>query len=274
MSQEIFLVRNWKNGLIIFSKMKINLPKGKKIYFISDAHLGLPPREKSLQREKLLVKWLNEMQKDACDIFLLGDIFDYWYEYRKVVPRGFVRFLGKLAEISDSGINIHFFTGNHDVWVFDYLPEEIGLKVYRKPLFAEINGFKFYLAHGDGLGSGEPGFRLLKAMFTSKILQWLFSRIHPNTSVGFAHRWSKHSRFSTGNYASWLGEDKEHLIIHSKEILKKEHFDFFVYGHRHVPKEFDLQNSKVVYLGDWFVNFTYGVFDGENFNVNYYKKPL
>jgi UDP-2,3-diacylglucosamine hydrolase len=254
--------------------MKIQLPKGKKIYFVSDAHLGLPPRDESLEREKLLVKWLDEVKKDATDIFLMGDIFDYWYEYKKVVPRGFVRFLGKLAEVSDSGINIHFFTGNHDVWVFDYLPEEIGLKVYRNPREVEINSTKYYLAHGDGLGSGERGFKLLKAMFTSKTLQWLFSRIHPNTSVGFAHRWSKHSRFSTGNYASWLGEEKEHLVMHSKEILKTQHFDYFVYGHRHVAKEHKMNNSTVIYLGDWFVNFTYGVFDGESFKIEYFKKSL
>ncbi len=237
--------------------------KTPKIYFVSDAHLGLPPREKSLQREKLLVKWLDEIKTDATEIYLMGDIFDYWFEYKKVVPRGFVRFLGKVAEICDSGIPVHFFTGNHDVWAFDYLPEEIGVTIHRKPYCLEAAGKSFYLAHGDGLGPDDQWYKLLKSIFTSSLLQWLYARIHPNSATGFAHRWSRHSRFSKGNYVPFLGEDKELLILHSKEILENQYFDYFIYGHRHVAINHYLGNTRIIYLGDWFINFTYAVFDGK-----------
>ena len=255
-----------------FGLMEKQIPENKRIYFVSDAHLGLPPREKSLAREKLLVKWLDEIRKDAFEIYLLGDIFDYWFEYKKVVPRGFVRFLGKIAEIRDSGIPVYFFTGNHDVWIFDYLPEELGVEIYHNPISRTFNDKRFYLAHGDGLGPGEKTYKLLKKIFTSSILQWLFARLHPNTATGFAHRWSQSSRFSKGNYVPWLGEEKEHLIIHSKKLLETENYDFFIYGHRHVVKELIIEEkSKVVYLGDWFVNFTYAVFDGEDLELLKYE---
>lgn len=250
--------------------MNIQVPPDKKIYFVSDAHLGLPPREKSLHREKLLVNWLDKIKEDAFEVYLLGDIFDYWFEYKKVVPRGFTRILGKIAEITDSGIPVYFFTGNHDIWIFDYLPEEIGITVYHKPQKRVYNGKSFYLAHGDGLGPGEKSYKILKRIFRNKVLQWLYARIHPNSSTGFAHRWSKHSRFSKGSYVEWLGPDKEHLILHSKEILKKEPFDFFIFGHRHVPKEYPFSGTKVIYLGDWFINFTYAVFDGSDVTLKYY----
>ncbi len=251
--------------------MPLKTKKGEKVYFISDAHLGLPPQEKSLERERLLVKWLDEIRSDATAIYLLGDIFDYWFEYKKVVPKGFVRFLGKVAEITDSGIPVYFFTGNHDVWVFDYLPTEIGIKVFREPLKTVIGGKKFYLAHGDGLGPSEWSYNVLKSMYTSKILQWLYARIHPNSATGFAHRWSKQSRFSKGNFVGFLGEEKEHLIEHSKKVQAKEHFDFYIYGHRHIPLDWRLdENSRVIYLGDWFVNFTYAVFDGNDVSIKNY----
>ncbi len=247
------------------------LKKGKKIYFVSDAHLGLPPREKSLRREKLLVRWLEEIRDDAQAIYLMGDIFDYWFEYKKVVPRGFVRFLGKIASLTDSGIPVYFFTGNHDVWIFDYLPEETGVTVYRQPQSISVNGKKFYLAHGDGLGSDEWTYRILKRIFTSSFMQWMYARIHPNSATGFAHRWSEHSRFSKGNFVDFLGEENEHLIRHSKRILEKEYFDYFIYGHRHVPVDWRLgRESRVIYLGDWFINFTYAVFDGHDVTLRSY----
>lgn len=253
--------------------MNRKLEEGKKIYFVSDAHLGLPPERKSKEREKLLVKWLQEKRKDAGAFYLMGDIFDYWFEYKKVVPRGFVRLLGKLAELTDAGIPIFFFTGNHDVWVFDYLPRETGIVIHKKPDIHTYNNQRFYLAHGDGLGPGGKRFKFLKKIFKSKTLQWLYARIHPNTATGFAHRWSKKSRFSKGNYVPWLGEEKEHLVIHSKSIESKEHNDFYVYGHRHVPKEHMLNNkSKLVYLGDWFVNFSYAEYDGKDLKLKFYRK--
>jgi UDP-2,3-diacylglucosamine hydrolase len=243
----------------------------KNIYFISDAHLGLPPVEKSRERERLLVEWLETIKHDALAIYLMGDIFDYWFEYKKVVPRGFVRFLGKLAEISDSGIEINYFTGNHDVWVFNYLPEEIGIKVFRKPSTLISGNKKFYLAHGDGLGPGDGSFKFLKRMFNSRILQWLYAGIHPNWSTSFAHNWSKRSRLSKGAYTPFLGEEKEELIIHSQKVLETEHFDFFVYGHRHIPIDIKLnEKSRIIYLGDWYINFTYAVFDGADLQIKHY----
>lgn len=243
-----------------------------KIYFASDAHLGMHPAGKSIEREKLLVRWLEEIRKDADEIYLLGDMLDYWFEYRKVVPRGFTRFLGKIAEITDQGIPVHYFTGNHDVWIFDYLPEEIGVQVHRKPLIREMDGKKFYIAHGDGLGPGDRSYLFLKKIFTSKILQWLYARIHPNCATSFAHFWSKRSRFAKGISVEYKGDDKEELLIFARELIQKEHFDFFIFGHRHIPLEYSLnEKSKVIILGDWIVNNTYAVFDGETV---YLKKFL
>ena len=183
-----------------------------------------------------------------------------------------MRILGKLAELNDSGIPIHFFTGNHDVWIFDYLPEEVGIILHRKELNIEINHKKFHIAHGDGLGPGEKGYKILKSLFTSKIMQWLYARIHPNAATAFAHRWSKHSRLSKDASLEFLGEEKENLVLYAKQILKNEHFDYFIFGHRHLP--FDIvipDNSHVICLGDWFNNFTYAVFDGTKIELAKYE---
>jgi len=200
-------------------------------------------------------------------------MLDYWFEYRKVVPRGFTRFLGKIAEITDQGIPVHYFTGNHDVWVFDYLPEETGVIVHTEPVVCEMNGKRFYIAHGDGLGLTEKGFRILKSIFISKTMQWLYARIHPNCATSFAHFWSKKSRYAKGISVEYKGEDKEELLIYAREILKKEHYDFFIFGHRHIPLEYNLSGkSKLFILGDWIVNNTYAVFDGENVFLKRYQE--
>ena len=240
---------------------------GEKIYFASDFHLGFPSYEKSLEREKKIVSWLDSIRSDASEIYLLGDIFDYWFEYKKVVPRGFTRFLGKISEITDSGIPVHFFTGNHDIWVFDYLPRETGIILHREPVIKEFNGLKFYLGHGDGLGPGDKKYKLLKKVFTSKTLQWLFARLHPNFSVWFAHKWSHSSRFSKVN-DPFKGEDKESLIIYAKEKLKTQHFDYFVFGHRHITLNHPLSDkTRFLHTGDWINNFSYCVFDGEKVEI-------
>ena len=249
----------------------VSIPEGKKVYFLSDAHLGLPPLEKSRQREKLLTRWMDDARKDAWAVFLLGDIFDYWFEYRKVVPRGFTRVLGKISELTDSGIPVYFFTGNHDVWVYDYLPSETGIEVFRKPLSAEFSGKKFFIAHGDGLGPYEKGYKIIKWIFTNRTLQWFYARIHPNASTAFAHRWSRHSRLSKEVSLPFLGEDREFQVLFSKEVLKKEHFDYFIYGHRHLPLNIALSDSSRMFcLGDWFENFTYAVFDGKELELRSY----
>lgn len=246
----------------------------KKIYFASDVHLGLPGYEKSLNREKLFVQWLDEIKESAKEIYLLGDIFDFWFEYKRAIPKGFSRFLGKLCEITDSGIPVHFFTGNHDMWIFDYLPLETGIILHKKPVVKEISGKKFYLAHGDGLGPGDKSYKLLKKVFASRFSQWLFARFHPNIGIWIANSWSTHSRYSRET-APFEGEDKEWLILYSKELLKKEHFDFMVYGHRHYPLDLKLtENSRYINLGDWLTHFTYAVFDGTDMELKKYPNKL
>ncbi|HEC44726.1 MAG TPA: UDP-2,3-diacylglucosamine diphosphatase [Bacteroides sp.] len=240
----------------------------KKIFFLSDLHLGMYPEEVSRSREIKVVQWLESIYREASEIYLLGDTFDYWYEYRKVIPKGFTRFLGKIAEITDAGVKVNMFTGNHDVWIFDYLPKEIGVEVFRHPVIREYGGKKFYIAHGDGLGPGQMGFKLLKWLFTSKTAQWLFSRIHPNASISFAHGWSKKSRHAKGVSVDFLGNDKEYLVLHAREKLKEEAFDYFIFGHRHLPLEVELtKDSTLVYLGDWIENFSYAVLDGSTLSL-------
>ncbi len=244
----------------------------KKIYFISDIHLGAPALTNNLEREKLFVKWLDEIKDDASELFLLGDIFDYWFEFKKVVPRGFTRSLGKIAELADSGIKVHFFTGNHDVWVFDYLPSELGVILHKKEFKVELEGKKFYLAHGDGIGPGDMGYKLLRKLFHSSILQWLFARLHPNFTVGVGHAWSKKSRLTNNEIGESDKKNEEPLFVFSKSILEKEHFDYFIYGHRHLLVKQPLApNSDFVILGEWINKYSYGVFDGERFELKKYK---
>lgn len=247
---------------------------GKKIYFASDFHLGVPTYEKSLEREKLIVKWLDEIKADAEEIFLMGDIFDFWFEYRHAVPKGFIRLLGKIAEITDSGIPVHFFTGNHDMWMFDYLPKEIGIAIHREPVTRIFNGKKFYLGHGDGLGPGDRGYKFIKKVFANKFCQWLFARLHPNLGIGLANFWSRKSRVSNaGDDEKFLGEENEWLVIYAKEVLQKEHFDYFIFGHRHLPLEIQLNaNSKYINLGEWVNYNSYAVFDGGQMQLLRYNK--
>ena len=201
-------------------------------------------------------------------IFLLGDIFDFWFEYRKVAPRGFVRVLGALAEICDSGIPVHFFTGNHDIWVFDYLPQETGMIIHHEPFEIELSGKKFFMAHGDDLGEKDKGYQLIKKFFHNNLAQWGFAKIHPDLSFRLASRWSKNSRLSRGKKLGFLGENKEDQIIFAKELLKEKQIDYFVFGHRHLALEFPLSpQSRLYMLGDWFDEITYGVFDGNDFHL-------
>ena len=246
---------------------------GKKIYFASDFHLGVPSYEKSLEREKRIVKWLEEIRQDAGAIYLMGDVFDFWFEYRQTAPKGFIRLLGKIAEITDSGIPVTLFTGNHDMWMFDYLPKEIGVTIYREPITRTYNGKKFYLGHGDGLGPGDKGYKFIKRMFASSFCQWLFARLHPNFGMGMAHYWSHTSRASNGaKDETFHGEEKEWLAIYAKEVLEKEHFDYFIFGHRHLPMDIQLPgNSRYVNLGEWINYNSYAVFDGQELELKYYK---
>jgi UDP-2,3-diacylglucosamine hydrolase len=239
------------------------------IYFASDLHLGMYSLEDSRVRENHFVKWLDEISADAKELWLLGDVFDYWFEYKKVVPRGFTRFLGKLASMSDEGIEIHIFTGNHDVWFFDYFPQEIGATIHRDIVTRTWNSHRFMLGHGDGLLKSDVNYRLLQSVFRNKPLQWLYTRIHPNASIAFAQWWSKQSRMKKGSFVPFLGKENEHHVRFSNEILEKEpDIEYFIFGHRHVPYWIELNSkSQVICLGDWIVNFTYAVFDGEQLHL-------
>lgn len=242
----------------------MNLSADKKIYFISDFHLGVPNDKDSRKREDKIVAWLNSISHDVQVLYLMGDVFDYWFEYKEVVPRGYVRLLGKLAELSDAGVEMHYFTGNHDMWVFDYLPKEIGLQIHRNPIKKEYNGKKFFLGHGDGLGPGDLGYKFIKKVFSNKLSQWLFARLHPNTGIGLMKFFSRKSRIATGTSDDvYLGDDKEWLMIFSREVLQKEHYDYFIFGHRHLPLDKQLNDqSRYINLGEWINHFTYAVFDG------------
>jgi UDP-2,3-diacylglucosamine hydrolase len=243
-----------------------------RIYFASDLHLGMQPAEDSLRREKLFVQWLLEIQEDASELWLLGDVFDYWFEYKKVVPRGFTRLLGTLASLSDAGVEIHLIPGNHDIWVFDYLPGEINLKVHRKRIRRIWNNHRFLLGHGDGLHPGDMGYKMLQGIFKNRLMQWFYARIHPNGSMAFAHWWSKKSRMKHGTLGSFMGADNEHQVQFArKELAKHPDIEYFVFGHRHIPYDIRIaENSRVICLGDWIGNFTYGVFDGTEFHLEKY----
>lgn len=245
------------------------LNEGKKAYFASDQHFGAPNDLESRIREKCFIRWLDEIKPDCQYLFLLGDLFDFWFEYRQVVPRGFVRVLGKLAELSDSGIQIFFWTGNHDLWMRDYLEKEINATVFRDRKTFVINKTRFFIAHGDGLGPGDKGYKRMKKVFTNKIAQFLFYLLHPDFAVWLGITTSRKNKLISGDAdVKFLGEENEWLAIYSRKKLEMEHFDYFVFGHRHLPMQIDLgENSKYVNLGDWVDHFTYAVFDGERLKL-------
>ena len=243
----------------------MNIPKGKKIYFSSDNHLGAPTAAESKPREEKFVQWLEEIKDDAAAIFLLGDLFDFWFEYKHVVPKGFVRTLGKLAQIKDSGIPVYFFVGNHDLWMNDYFQKELNIPVYHKPQEFEFNGKKFLVGHGDGLGPGDKGYKRMKKVFTNPFSQWLYRWLHPDLGVPLAQYFSvKNKAISGEEDMEFLGEDKEWLIQYCRRKLETKHYDYFLFGHRHLPMEFPLnKNSMYINTGDWINHYTYAVFDGE-----------
>ncbi len=250
----------------------MQIPKGKHIYFASDNHLGAPTKAESLPREKKFVAWLDTIKDNAAAIFLIGDLFDFWFEYKTVVPKGFTRTLGKLAEISDSGIPIHYFVGNHDLWMNGYFEEELNIPVYHKPKEFVFNETSFFIGHGDGLGPKDKGYKRMKKVFTNPFFKWLFRWLHPDIGVRLAQYLSVKNKLISGDEdAKFLGEDNEWLALYSKRKLEEKHRDYFVFGHRHLPLEITLNaSSKYINLGDWISYYTYGVFDGENFELKTY----
>ncbi len=245
----------------------------KNTYFVSDFHLGIPDHASSLEREKLLVKWLESVRPHAGEIFLMGDVFDFWFEYKNVVPKGFVRLLGKLAEITDAGIPVHLFRGNHDLWAFDYLEKETGIKLYRKPVVRNIMGKTFYLAHGDGLGPGDRSYKFLEAVFSFRPNQFLFRWLHPDVGAWMGSYFSRRSRLAkmsqAGKEEPSFDKQREMLFRYAEDkLLAFPEIDYFVFGHRHMPVMTDINNkTQLIILGDWISHFSYGVFDGKGFRL-------
>jgi UDP-2,3-diacylglucosamine hydrolase len=247
----------------------MQIPAGKKIYFSSDNHLGAPTLEESLPREKKFVAWLDEIKEDAAAIFLLGDLFDFWFEYKTVVPRGFTRVLGKLAEISDSGIPIYFFVGNHDLWMRDYFETELNIPVFRDVKEFTYNNKTFLIGHGDGKGPGDKGYKRMKKVFINPCSKWLYRWLHPDWGMRFAQYLSVKNKLISGDEdRQFLGEDKEWLALYARRKLEEKHYDYFIFGHRHLPMEIQVGEGSTYYnLGDWISHYSYGVFDGERFQL-------
>ncbi len=251
----------------------------QKIYFASDFHLGIPDHDSSLKREKKLVAWLEMARMDAAEIFLMGDLFDFWFEYKTAVPRGYARLLGKLAGITDSGIPVHLFRGNHDMWAFDYLTKELNIQLHREPEFRQFSGKNFYLAHGDGLGPGDKGYKFIKKVFANPFNQWLFRQLHPDIGIRLALYWSRKSR-SAGIEKEKRQQDmnlkliQQRISVHSNEMLKQHpDLDYLIYGHYHYPLDIALsQNARQVVLGDWLTHFTYAVFDGKELELKTFDR--
>jgi UDP-2,3-diacylglucosamine hydrolase len=246
----------------------------KKIYFASDQHFGAPTSEKSSIRERKFIRWLDIVKQDAEAIFLLGDLFDFWFEYKKVVPKGFVRILGKLAEIRDSGIPVYFFVGNHDLWMHDYFEKELDIPVYHKPKEFAFNQKIFLIGHGDGLGPGDKGYKRMKKVFVNPFSKWLYRWLHPDIGVSLAQYFSVKNKLISGDEdVTFLGEEGEWLVQYAKRKLESKHYDYFLFGHRHLPMEISVgENSKYINTGDWIDHFTYAVFDGEDLTLQSYRE--
>lgn len=244
-----------------------------KLYFASDFHLGAGMYPQYREREARLVRWLDSIKADAAEVFLMGDVFDFWFEYKTVVPKGHLRFLGKLAELADAGVKFYFFKGNHDMWMFDYFERELGATIISDELEIERNGKKFYLHHGDGLGPGDKSYKFLKKFFRSRFCQWLFARVHPNLGVGVANYWSGRSRATNKKKPYRKAGQHEWLVTYSNQLLKTHFYDYLIFGHRHQPFDIPLNaESRYINLGEWMDHNTFAVFDGDNLTLQYFEK--
>ncbi|MBK8052428.1 MAG: UDP-2,3-diacylglucosamine diphosphatase [Saprospiraceae bacterium] len=248
-------------------------PKHKKVFFVSDFHLGADALLCTEAREKKIVSWLSEIEDELGELYLVGDVFDFWFEYGKVIPKGFSRILGKLAALRDKGIPVYFFTGNHDMWMFRYFEDELGIPIIRKPIIKEIFGKTFYIGHGDGLGPGDKGYKIIKTIFSNPVCQWLFSLLHPDAGIGLMKYFSSKSRKYTGDEAPFVDPSKEWLVQYCENYEAKDNIDYFIFGHRHLPVDYKLSNgvSRYVNLGEWLYVCSYGVWDGKEFHVKFYK---
>ena len=254
----------------------LEIPADKKVYFTSDHHFGAPTREKSLPREALFLKWLNAIEKDAGALFIVGDLFDFWFEYKKVVPKGFVRILGKLAQMRDNGLPIYFFVGNHDLWMEDYFEEELDIPVFHEPKVFKIFDKTVFIGHGDGLGPGDKGYKRMKKVFTNPFSKWLFRWLHPDIGVRLAEYLSVKNKLISGDDdAKYLGEEKEWLILYANKKVNEQFADYFIFGHRHLPMTLQLKNNAnalYINLGDWIQYFTFGILTSSGFELNSFSQ--
>lgn len=242
-------------------------------YFASDFHLGVKGKRSSAERERQIVRWLDFVSKDAEAIYLVGDAFDFWFEYKTVIPKGYVRLFGKLAELRDGGLPIYYFTGNHDMWMFRYFEEELGIPTYRQPIVREIHGKTFFIGHGDGLGPGDHGYKFIKKVFANPACQWLFARLHPNFGIGLANFFSGKSRSLYPEAPGFLGEEEEWLVAYANRKLDINPADYYIFGHRHLPIHHVLKNgtSHYINLGEWLYASSYAVFDGKEVEVRFFE---
>ena len=244
-------------------------------YFISDFHLGISGHLSSVEREKQICRWIDAVKSNAAAIYFVGDMFDYWFEYRETIPRGYSRFLGKVAELRDANIPVYFFTGNHDMWMFNYFTEQFDIPIYRKPIVRTINNKTFFIGHGDGLGPGDYGYKTIKHIFAFPPFQWLFARLHPNFSLGLMRFFSQKSRGAQDFEleTQFHGADKERLLVFAEAESRKQNIDYFIFGHRHLPIDWLLSNKKSRYinLGEWIYATTYAVFDGSELTLKVFE---
>jgi UDP-2,3-diacylglucosamine hydrolase len=252
---------------------KIESLHQKKIFFASDFHLGVPTPQESLARERRIVAWLESIRHEAHTIYILGDIFDFWFEYRHAIPKGYIRLQGKLAELRDAGIPIVFFTGNHDMWMFDYFTAELGIPIYRDPQLLQVGSQKLLIGHGDGLGPGDLKYKFIKKFFNSSLCQWLFARLHPNLGISIANIWSRQSRISNLKMEDkFQGEEGEFLWVYCREMEKTQHHDYYIFGHRHIPLDLKISDtSRYINLGEWVHFSTYGVYDGKTVELKTFE---
>lgn len=245
----------------------------KKIFFASDFHLGAPDEKSSSEREKKIVRWLNEIEGEAAAIFLVGDIFDFWFEYDQVIPKGYLRFLGKIADLREKNVPVFFFTGNHDLWMKDYFTKELGIPVFHHPIEVLIEKSKFLIGHGDGLGPGDGSYKILKKFFTNPVCKWAFKWLHPDIGIWIANKWSSNSRITNieKNENEFKGEE-EWLWAYCKQVNQSKHFDYYIFGHRHLPLDLPVgKDSRYYNLGEWVSQFTFGIFDGKTFEIKKYE---
>ncbi len=243
-----------------------------KIYFASDIHLGALGYASSREREARIVRWLDSIKHDVAELFLVGDVFDFWFEYSTVVPKGYIRFLGKLAELVDAGVKLYLFKGNHDMWMFDYFVNELGATIISDELVLERQGKRIYLHHGDGLGPGDNKYKFLKKIFRSRLCQWFFERLHPNFGVGIANRWSQHSRLANAASNEQKLFENEWLVSFSRETLKTTHYDYMIFGHRHIPMVVKLTDlTEYINLGEWVFSNSYAVMHNGVVSLEYFE---